>query len=148
MPTPTRTRRGHNRRFSVPKGGPSKTKQSFKDECDINKIMAKYQKTGLVSHINSHSAEYGYATSLDFRQALDTVKKGETLFAELPSSIRRKFDNSPQEFLAFCEDPSNRSEMALLGLLAEETTPSEPSAEAPTDSASAPLPPSPATNAE
>lgn len=30
---------------------PSLTKQSFKDECDINQIVAKFEKTGLVNHL-------------------------------------------------------------------------------------------------
>ena len=67
-------------RVYAPKGGKSATKQSFKDECDINKIMAKYQKTGLVTHLAKNEARYGFATSHDFRESLELVREAEALF--------------------------------------------------------------------
>ncbi len=33
-----------------------RTKQSMRDECDINLIMKKYQKTGAIAHVNRHGA--------------------------------------------------------------------------------------------
>lgn len=132
-------------RIKTPSGGPSRTKQSFKKECDINNIMAKYQKTGLIDHYNSNKGEYGFATSADFRQCQETLLAAESQFAALPSKMRRKFDESPEQFLAFCEDPTNRSEMALMGLLNETATAEQAALAAASDSASAPVPPSPAT---
>ncbi len=126
-------------------GGASKTKQSFKKDCDINHIMAKYQKTGVITHLAENKAQYGFASSNDFRTSVQLVKDAEELFAGLPSKLRRKFNESPSDFLAFCEDPDNRSEAALLGLLNEEATAEEAALLAATDSASAPVPPSPAT---
>ena len=43
----------------VDAGGESRTKQSFQKECDINAIMAKYQKTGAITHFNKHQQQYG-----------------------------------------------------------------------------------------
>ncbi len=128
-----------------PVGKISKTKQSFKDECDINNIMAKYQKTGLIDHFSANKARYGFAPAADFRESLEIVHEAETLFRGLPSKIRRKFEESPEKFLAFCEDPDNRSEMALLGLLNETATADEAAKLKASDSASAPVPPNPAT---
>jgi len=96
--------------------GVSLTKQSFTKECDINNIMAKYQKTGAVDHVNKHQASYGYATSDDFQSALETVAKGQTMFDQLPSSIRTKFENDPAKFLDFVQDNNNQAEMVELGL--------------------------------
>ena len=124
---------------------PSRAKQSFKKECDINHIMAKYQKTGLVTHLNKNQPEYGFAKEVDFHEAMTLVTNAERMFSELPSAIRRKFSESPSEFLAFCENPDNRSEMAVLGLLNETATAEALAAAAASDSASAPVPPNPAT---
>lgn len=119
-------------------------KQSFKNECDINQIMAKYEKTGLVTHLAKHGGSYGFAPAVDFRQALELVSKSETIFADLPSQVRKRFQNDPGEFLVFCENPDNRSEMALLGLLSSEATSTESPPAQPSDSASAPQAPNPA----
>lgn len=96
--------------------GISLTKQSFTAECDINNIMRKYQKTGAIDHVNKHEASYGYATSDDFQSALETIRTGQTMFDELPSSIRTKFDNDPAKFLDFVQDQNNAGEMVELGL--------------------------------
>jgi len=136
---------GPRHRVTIDAGGESRTKQSFKDECDVNTIMARYQKTGVVTHFNEQKASYGFAPAIDYQEALNLVKKASDLFDGLPSQIRAKFQNNPREFLAFCENPDNRSEMALLGLLKETETPASTSDEEPSDSASEPLPPNPAT---
>jgi len=96
--------------------GVSLTKQSFTKECDINNIMAKYQKTGAIEHVNKHEASYGFATSIDFQEALEIIRTGQTMFDELPSSIRTKFDNDPAKFLDFVQDENNQAEMVELGL--------------------------------
>ena len=129
---------------TVPDPERSRTKQSFKDECDINKIMAKYQTTGVITHVAKHAPQYGFAPSLDFQTAMNLINKANDQFADLPSQVRRRFDNNPAEFLQFCENPDNRSEMALLGLLEPEVpNPDSPTSQ-PSDSATAPLAPNPA----
>ena len=37
----------------------SMTKQSFADECDINNIMKRYIKDGVVNHLNTYQGNYG-----------------------------------------------------------------------------------------
>jgi len=96
--------------------GVSLTKQSFTKECDINNIMAKYQKTGAIDHVTKHEASYGFASSDDFQTSLEIVAKGRDMFNELPSSIRTKFENDPAKFLDFVQDNNNQAEMVELGL--------------------------------
>ncbi len=93
-----------------------RTKQSMKDECDINKIMAKFQKTGALAHVNKHEAEYGFATSDDFASAMRTVTVAQEMFDDLPSSIRNRFGNNPAAFLDFVQDANNKKEGQELGL--------------------------------
>ncbi len=96
--------------------GKSRTKQSFKNECDINTIMAKYQKTGAIAHVNKHATEYGFATSADFSTAMRTVTVAQEMFDGLPSSIRNRFNNNPGQFLDFVQDANNKVEGQELGL--------------------------------
>ncbi len=96
--------------------GDSRTKQSFQKECNINNIMAKYQKIHTIEHVNERSGEYGFASGLDLKQAMDKVQQAQTMFDELPSSIRTKFNNQPGEFLDFVQDEDNITEMIELGL--------------------------------
>lgn len=102
-------------------------KQGFKTECDINFIMDQYQRTGAITHFATRQPQYGYAEAVEFREALEIVKQGETVFAALPSSLRAKFENDPARFLEFVQDPANADEMRALGLR-EPVTPRENSA--------------------
>lgn len=97
-----------------------RTKQSFKAECDINTIMARYLKTGMIDFVNKHAPQYHDVTGLDYQEALLVVAQSQTLFNELPSHIRLEFDNNPAEFLDFVNDPANAPEMAAMGLLTPE----------------------------
>jgi len=94
----------------------SRTKQSFKNECDINNIMRKFQKTGAVAHVARFGGDYGFATSVDFHEASNIVIRGRELYSALPSSIRKRFGD-PGEFLDFVQDPKNEDEMRSLGIL-------------------------------
>ena len=94
------------------------TQQHFKDETDINNIMAKFAKTGLVDHVNKVTGSYGdFSTVQDYQLHLDQVMAAQTAFMELPSQIRRRFDNDPAHLLAFLNDPANRDEAVALGLV-------------------------------
>ncbi len=91
---------------------PSRTQQSFKDETDINSIMAKYQKTGLIDHVNEHGAHYGEQPAADdYHAAMNMVASTSSLFSELPSSVRDEFDNDPALFLEYISDEERRNEL-------------------------------------
>jgi len=108
--------------------GESLAKQSMRDECDINQIMAKYQKTGAVSHLNKHGADYGFASGEDFSESMRVITAAQGMFDDLPSSVRTRFGNDPALFLDFVQDEENVDEMVKLGLAEEvvlETAPKE-----------------------
>ncbi len=112
-------------RISFPKQG--MTKQSFADECDINKIMAKYQKSGAITHFSRHAARYGFADGVTFHEAMNVVLEGDRMFADLPSSLRHRFD-TPGAFLDFVQDEANAEEMVELGLRDPKPAPKPPEA--------------------
>lgn len=84
-----------------------RTHQSFKDECDINSILTRYQRTGMIEHVNKRRPVYGDVTSMDFKEAMDTVRRTEELFSELPSNVREYFNQDPGQFLDWAQDPQN-----------------------------------------
>lgn len=97
--------------------GPGRTKQAFKDECDINQIMARYQKTGVIDFVTKHQARYGDVTGMDFQESMQLVAQAQSMFNDLPSGIRNRFENDPAKFMDFVHDPKNASEMAEMGLM-------------------------------
>jgi len=96
----------------------SMTKQSHKEECDVNNILEKYRKTGLMTHIKNGGAVYGdFSNIASYKEAVDSVRLASETFMQLPANIRKKFDNDPGVFLDFTSDPKNLDEMRKLGLL-------------------------------
>ena len=114
----TETKEKPRRPYSIICGhreGDPQVKQSFKDECDINNIMSEFTRTGrVVGNVNPGS--YMFCPAVDFKEAVDLVFGIQETFDELPSKIRARFSNSPEELLSFLEDPANRDEAVQLGL--------------------------------
>lgn len=121
---------------------PSLTRQEFSEECDINTIMARYEQTGVVSHVNPREPMYVDFTVLpaDLAGTLAQLKLGEDAFMSLPAVVRREFDNNAIDFVAFASDPANLEQMREWGL----APPAEPAAPAPSaPPVAAPAPPAP-----
>lgn len=93
------------------------TKQEFKDECDINILMSKYQATGQMPVINQTAPQYLDVSGIDYQDSMQFIAGAQTLFNELPSSVRSRFQNDPAQFLDFTSNENNRLEMAEMGLL-------------------------------
>lgn len=105
---------------------PTLAKQSFKDESDINNIMARYVRNGQIPTVNPNKPTYGFAPEYDFKEAMDLVNNMTSNFDEMPEQIKAQFGYSPAKFLEFVENPENASKMADMGLLRETTNaPSE-----------------------
>lgn len=132
--------------ISFPENG--RTKQSFKAECDINNIMARYLKTGVLEHVRQNVGQYLDVTGADFQEAQNLVAGATSMFHELPSHIRTKFDNNPAEFLKFMENPRNAEEARELGLLAPEAKVATPLPGEPTKATGDALPPNVAPKSE
>lgn len=89
-------------------------KQAFKDETDINRILAKAQISGSISHLAKHEAVYGDFAQFDFAAAQNKIASANTIFAELPSEVRAEFGQSPQRFFEFANAPENVGKLANL----------------------------------
>lgn len=98
----------------------SLTQQSSAAECDINKIVARFDRTGSITHVSDKVGRYGdFSTVGDYHAAMNVIAKSNDVFMELPVDVRERFDNDPAKMLAFLEDPQNRKEAVSLGLVEE-----------------------------
>lgn len=120
---------GKHKRVPFETTGPSRTHQANAAECDINYIMQKYQKTGVLEHQNKYQGNYGDYTNVpqDYHESMNAVLAANDMFMSLPSKIRRRFSNDAGQFLEFVSDQNNQSEMIEMGLA------SAPKTEAPAD---------------
>lgn len=97
--------------------GPGRTKQSHKDECDINQIMARYLATGMLDQSRALAAQYDDVTGIDYQEAMNIVADAKALFAAFPAAVRSRFDNDPAKLLDFVHNPDNVEESAKMGFL-------------------------------
>ena len=113
---------------------PGKTEQSHKKACDINNIMAKFVKTGVLEHEAKYKPQYGdFYSADDFTQSMYIVAEANSVFAELPAETRKEFDNDPAKYLAHIEehgalDPDRQGKVKADADAEANTTASEASA--------------------
>lgn len=107
--------------------GSSLTKQSFREECDVNTVVARFVRTGVLApgSLNPKSPLFGDVSGVGgFREALEMVREAEEAFASLPSAVRDRFANDPGNLVEFLQTPGNLPEARELGLVPK--LPSEP----------------------
>lgn len=86
------------RKYSQDFSGPSETQQQFKESCDVNRIIAHYANTGQELP-QSNPANFGFASSQTYSEAMQKVAEVNSAFAELPSDERQLYHNNPEEWL-------------------------------------------------
>lgn len=112
--------RKYGDRTSYPLNCPEKgrTHQSFKEECDINVVVAMHQRTGSLQHVNVGTPTYGdYSEVGSYQEALDTVIAAQDAFMALPAKVRTRMGNNPAVLLEFLANPDNKAEAQKLGLV-------------------------------
>ncbi|AXL14715.1 internal scaffolding protein [Microviridae sp.] len=108
-------------------GETTQVQQSMAADCDINNIMKKYEKTGVLQHVARYGGSYGDFTVLpDFHTAMNKMIEAQEMFMSLPASIREKFNNDAGAFVEFAVDEKNIDEMRKMGLSKEAPKKSEP----------------------
>lgn len=109
-------------------GGPSMTRQEFAEECDVNALMARYEKTAVwPGPLRTTEPVYMDTTIVpNFREALDMLREANEAFMRLPAATRREFDNNAEKFVEFAQDPENRAKLVEWGLTEPEKVPEPP----------------------
>lgn len=97
-------------------GEDTMTHQSFRDECDVNRIVSSFERTGVLP-TTSGTPMYGdFDNAYSYKEAFDLVCRAQESFMELPAQLRARFENDPAQFLDFVNDPANMDEAVRLGL--------------------------------
>lgn len=101
-------------------------KQANKEECDINRIMARYVKTGVINFGRDvRSGRYADLTSAgDYKACMDRLISAQLAFNDLPSKIRSAFGNDPARFLEWTASPDWEATGRAMGII--DKTPEPP----------------------
>lgn len=92
--------------------------QSTKDQADVNKIVAKYRRTGTITHLrNTQNGVYADLTQItNYQDCLNTIIRANESFMAMPAELRQKFDNDPSKLISYLQDEKNYEESMDLGL--------------------------------
>lgn len=124
------------------------TKQSFKEQCDINFIVKQHASTGLWSHLNPVAPTYGDVSgAVDLQGSIQAVRNAQADFGALPATVRALAANNPVQFLEMLGNEEAFAHLVAAGLPVEDRAPTLPPA-APPVPASPPSPVGPPSPAE
>lgn len=119
-----------------PTGGDKLTQQHHRDAVNINSIMEKHLKTGTQGtpprgpgRQTSRQPMFINLTGQSYHEMLCQVQEVQGAFAGLPSRVRRRFANNPEQLLKFLQDPENLPAAIELGLVQEEELPEDKKAQ-------------------
>lgn len=102
-----------------------KTKPEFADDCDVNRIIDCFMKTGTIPNQGNFRVEYGdFSQVPDFTTAMNQLAEAGQSFDLLPAKVRDRFHNQPQNLLEFLAKVENQEEAYRMGLA--EKPPKEP----------------------
>lgn len=94
----------------------ARTKQSFREEVDINNIVAKARKGQAITHVAKGVPRFIDVSEVtDYKSALDMLRNTDAFFQRLPSALRREFDNDPSVFLDAMDTDEGRAKLEALG---------------------------------
>ena len=96
---------------------PSLAQQHFKDECDINTILERFNITGLLPQAPLPPRYGDFSGIGDYHTALNRVLAAQDEFEALPAQIRARFQNDPAQLIEFLQNENNRAEAEELGLI-------------------------------
>jgi len=90
-------------------------KQEFKDDADINRIIAKYRRTGVLDQASQapvFGEDVGFKTYAD---AFETLERAREQFLRLPPEIRLELGNDPGRYKELSSEDSVRRLLDRIG---------------------------------
>lgn len=124
--------------FAIVDFDESRTSQEYAEEADINTLMARYVKTGVIPQYADKQPFYVDADGLpSYQEMQNVIVEAEAAFMALPSAVRERFNNDPARFVAFATDEKNIDELRSMQLLSPEAVQRLDAAEAAKAAASA-----------
>lgn len=95
---------------------PGRTKQEFKNDCDVNQILQRFTRTGTVPGTFVRPQFLDCTSVPDLQQSLHIMKDAENAFLRLPATVRKHFDNNALEFVNFALNPDNVEQLREWGI--------------------------------
>lgn len=111
--------------FPNPSRG-GRARQSEKDACDVNLIVAHHRRGGVSTHLVNKVASFGYVPSTSFLDNMLELRRVKELFMELPAATRKFFLNDPAHFVEYASNPENVKKLVELGLAVPRDKPFPP----------------------
>jgi phage internal scaffolding protein len=108
--------KGKDCQAAIEAGEEVRVEQSHKEEVDINNIVRKHGADYIQKVAKLSEWRYDDVTGNDFQESMNALIKARDTFADVPSSIRKQFDNDPAKFLDFVQNPDNAAAMVEMGL--------------------------------
>lgn len=106
------------KRVSIDCSQDGMTQQNFKEQCNINTIVEKARRTGLLNHLNNRVPQYADVSNIpSYQEALAVVIQAENAFLSLDARTRERFANDPEKMVEFLQDEDNYDEAVKLGLI-------------------------------
>lgn len=97
--------------------GATMTKQAFADECNINNIIDRYTRSGIMPMMPDRPPVFlDCSSGLSYHESLNFVMTAEKQFMKLPATLREIFSNDAGTFLEFYSNPANDAKCQELGL--------------------------------
>lgn len=94
------------------------SKQSFRDECDINVIVDRFGVGYELPEGGIPASAFGeFHSAADFHDLANRIAVAHENFDLLHADIRSRFHNDPANLLTFLSDSSNRGEAEKFGLV-------------------------------
>ena len=99
---------------------PSKTEQCHREDCDINTIINRYKKTGVLGDSASQVRDmvFGDFSSMPDRLTSEiAVAEAKENFMKLPLNVRSHFDHDMGKLLKALNDPAQIPTLENLGIV-------------------------------
>ena len=106
-----------------------KTQQHFKEQTDVNNIIAHYSQTGIDPYAErARNQQFGFASTKSYHDALTEIAEVNSAFESLPSAERAEYFNDPGIWLESMMKPEPETETNVSEEASEEASelPSEP----------------------
>lgn len=109
--------------FATINNEPSKTQKSKKNLGDINYLIKRANKTGVMPVVSSKPIFADVSSLGDYHDMLNKGLAAKRAFEALPQDFRKRVKNDPKKAIEFIEDPNNTLEAVELGVLPKDVIP-------------------------
>ncbi len=117
MQTITKRATNGSRRVSFTSDEKSLTEQTHANAANINSIIKKFHRTGVLPTPVSEGVYGDFASATDYHDAQNRIIEAQAQFMDLPSHVRSEFDNDPGKLFEFVNNEDNAEEAREMGLL-------------------------------